>query len=94
MPLLITCPHDGRQQPEGVPERPDEQPGCPRVKKQADLSTRAIALGVSAAVEARTELRPFAVIARFHRLYIDSNRSRKCAFASPNASPHYREYIG
>jgi N-formylglutamate amidohydrolase len=92
MPLLITCSHDGRRRPEGVPERPDEQPGCPRVRKQADLSTRAIALGVSAAVEARTEVRPFAVIARFHRRYIDANRSRKCAFASPNASPHYREY--
>jgi N-formylglutamate amidohydrolase len=93
LPLLITCPHDGRPQPPGVSERPDaQQPNCPRTRKQADLSTRAIALGLSAAVDSMTEVRPFAVIARFHRRYIDANRSRRCAFVSPNASPHYLEY--
>jgi N-formylglutamate amidohydrolase len=91
-PLLITCPHDGRQQPPGTPERPDRQPGCGRARKQADLSTRLIALGLSQAVLGSTRTEPSIVIARFHRRFIDANRPAQCAFQSRVAAPFYREY--
>ena len=57
-PLLITCPHDGRQHPPGTPERPDQQPGCGRARKRADVSTRLIALGLSKAVLGITGVEP------------------------------------
>jgi len=91
-PLLVTCPHDGRDQPPGVPERPDEQAGCARIKKLADLSTRAIATGVCEAIEARTGASPSLVLARFHRRFIDANRAASCAFEAPAAAPFYKAY--
>ena len=91
-PLLITCPHDGRQHPPGTPERPDQQPGCGRAKKRADVSTRLIALGLSKAVLDITGAEPSIVIARFHRRFIDANRRSQCAFQSKVAAPFYREY--
>ena len=91
MPLVITCPHDGRAEPPGVPERPDDQAGC-LTKKQADLSTRTIALGLSSAVQALMGLEPSMVVARFHRRYIDANRPETCAFVAREARPLYREY--
>jgi N-formylglutamate amidohydrolase len=91
-PLLIACPHDGRLQPPGTPERPDQQAGCGRARKQADVSTRIIALGLHEAVEAQTGFKPSIVIARFHRLYIDANRSARCAFKARVSAPFYREY--
>ena len=91
-PLLIACPHDGRLQPSGTPERPDQQEGCGRAKKQADVSTRIIALGLRDAVEAMTGSKPSIVIARFHRRYIDANRSRQCGFKARVAARFYDEY--
>ena len=91
MPLVITCPHDGRAEPPGVPERPNDQAGC-LTKKQADLSTRTIALGLSSAVQALMGLEPSMVVARFHRRYIDANRPERCAFVAREARPLYREY--
>jgi len=91
-PLLIASPHDGRLQPPGTPERPDQQQDCGRAKKQADVSTRIIALGLRDAVEALTGSTPSIVIARFHRRYIDANRSRQCAFKARVAGRFYDEY--
>jgi N-formylglutamate amidohydrolase len=91
-PVLVTCPHDGRRQPPGVPERPDEQDGCASNKKLADLSTRSIATGLCEAIEARTGAMPSMVAARFHRRFIDANRKASCAFEAPAAAPFYDAY--
>jgi N-formylglutamate amidohydrolase len=91
LPLLLTCPHDGRGKPPGVPVRPDQQPGCGRARKQPDLSTRPITLGLSTTVEDLTA-QPFSVVARFHRRFIDANRRAACAFKSQAAAPFYEEY--
>jgi N-formylglutamate amidohydrolase len=92
LPLLLTCPHDGRGAPPGVKVRSEEpQPGCGRVRLDADLFTRQITLGLSAAVEDLTA-RPFSVIARFRRRFIDANRKAKCAFDSKAARPFYDAY--
>jgi len=90
-PLIVTCPHNGTQQPTGAPERPDSQPGC-LVTKQADLFTRAIALGVFEKLEEIVGVEPSSVTARFHRKYVDANRPPKCAFKAAVARPFYREY--
>jgi N-formylglutamate amidohydrolase len=95
LPLLLTCPHDGRGAPPGLEPRSDPpEPGCGRVRTDADLFTRQITLGLSAAVEDLTAL-PFSVIARFRRRFIDANREAKCAFDSKTAKaarPFYDEY--
>ena len=93
MPLVITCPHDGRAEPPGVPERPDDQAGC-LTKKQADLSTRTIALGLSSAVQVLIGLEPSMVVARFHRRYIDANRPEKCAFVARERGPSIASMLG
>ena len=90
-PLLITCPHNGSQHPSSTPERPAQQPGC-RNKKQADLFTRKIALGVFDSVEDSIGAAPSNVVARFHRRFIDANRPERCAFLAPEARPFYRDY--
>jgi hypothetical protein len=92
LPLLLTCSHDGRGAPPGLQVRSDEpQPGCGRVRTDADLFTRRITLGLAAAVEDLTA-QPFSVIARFRRRFIDANREAKCAFDSQAAKPFYDEY--
>ena len=93
LPLLLTCPHDGRGAPPGVEERSetDRSPAVDGSVTDADLFTRQITLGLSAALEDLTA-RPFSVIARFRRRFIDANREAKCAFDSQAAKPFYDEY--
>lgn len=90
-PLIIACPHNGSRQPAGTPERPPQQQGC-LTKKQADLFTRAIALGLSQRIDDSVGAAPSHVIARFHRRFIDANRPERCAFLAAEARPFYREY--
>ena len=47
LPVILSCPHDGEDEPSGVPVREGSPPGCPPVKISRDLHTRAIAEGVA-----------------------------------------------
>jgi N-formylglutamate amidohydrolase len=91
LPVILTCPHDGNENP-GVPERTGSASGCPPFTKRRDLHTRQITEGVAQLVLDLFGEAPYVVIAEFHRRYIDANRSPDCAYEDPKAKQYYDEY--
>jgi hypothetical protein len=97
MPAILTCPHDGTEQPQGVDERdPDRTPrGCGVFTLKSDLHTAFITRSVAQKILDTTGVSPYVVIANFHRKFIDANRPRSprnCAFTDADAQPMYDEY--
>jgi hypothetical protein len=93
MPVILTCPHDGSEKPANVSERTSGSTpsGC-RFKTGRDEQTASITEAVTQKILDITGLSPYAVIARFHRKYIDANRSPSCAFTDADAQNYYDEY--
>ena len=93
LPVLISCPHGGSEQPEGVNERDGSATpaGC-NFQKKSDLNTREVALGIAQRLVDLFGEAPYVVIADCHRKYIDANRSPACAYESAAARPFYDAY--
>ena len=87
LPVLLTCPHDGEEEPEGVPARTGSTPGCPPFRTSRDLRTREITIGMAQRLLELTGEAPSVGIAEFNRLFIDANRSAECAFEHPQGQP-------
>ena len=85
LPLILTVPHDG-----------GEFLGLTPVRKTGvqvrDTGTQPLAERVAAALESRLGKRPYLVIARFSRKFLDANRSEAEAMESEDALPAYRAY--
>jgi N-formylglutamate amidohydrolase len=95
LPVILTCPHNGVQKPEDVPERTGGPEGCPRPSLNADLDTRDIITRVAQRLLDVFGEVPYVVIAEFHRKYIDVNRADQplnCAYEVPAAKQYYDEY--
>ncbi len=98
LPVIITCPHDGKQKPADVPERDSR----PAIKKKSDLNTADIARGVAQSLCDTTGKDPYVVIAEFGREFIDANRrppnrippdsTEKCGYDVTAARKFYTEY--
>lgn len=83
LPLILSVPYDGGE-PSGL---------LPVRKKRAvvrDAGTRDIAERVASILEARTDKRPYPVIALFSRKYLNANRSEQDAMESEDALPAYK----
>jgi hypothetical protein len=93
MPVILTSPHGGSETPANVTERTDAATpaGCDFVTSR-DNETATITEAVTQKILDLTGLSPYAVVARFHRRFIDANRSRNCAFNDADARPFYDEY--
>lgn len=85
LPLILTVPHDGgeflglmQQRKKGVVLR--------------DSGTRELAERTASMLESKSGKRPYLVIARFSRKYLDANRSEEEAMESKDALPAYRAY--
>ena len=85
LPLILTVPHDG-----------GELVGFLQVRKKGslvrDAGTKELAEHVASILEVRTGKRPYLVIARFSRKYLDANRAEQDAMESEDALPAYRAY--
>jgi hypothetical protein len=92
LPVILSCPHDGKEAPPGVPKRTGSNPNCPPFKTTRDLHTREITEGVAQSLLDVFGEAPYVVIAEFHRQYIDANRPFDCGFEVPAAQPVYDEY--
>lgn len=93
MPVILTCPHDGSEAPPNVGERKSENtPSNCRFTTGRDRDTALITESVAQKILDLTGLSPYVVIARFHRKFIDANRSTDCAFTDSDAQPFYDEY--
>jgi hypothetical protein len=95
LPILITCPHNGKVHPNGIPERegsnlPIECHG--NFNKLADSFTQDIAVGIAENIFRLTKKEPYVVIANYHRKYIDANRSKTSVYEVPQAKKFYNEY--
>jgi N-formylglutamate amidohydrolase len=85
MPVILAVPHDGGERLPGVPERS----GGVRVR---DTSTQLLATRTADAIERQTGRRPYVVVARFSRRFVDANRSADEAVESPDALPAWQAY--
>ena len=97
MPIILTSPHGGNQQPPRVSERtaaatPSTCTGANGFNTSRDFGTAEITEAIALAILEKTGLSPYVVIARFDRKYIDANRREDCAFTDNDARPFYREY--
>jgi N-formylglutamate amidohydrolase len=92
LPVILSCPHEGAEQPAGVPERTGSVRGCPPFKTSRDLHTREITTRVAQRLLDIFGEAPYVVIAEFHRKYIDANRPAECAYEVPAAQQYYDEY--
>ncbi len=94
MPIILTCPHDGTEQPPGVSERTESNnpDGCGSFNANRDINAGDIAERVAQRILDTTGLSPYVVVARFHRKFIDANRDRACAFVDADAGAFYDEY--
>jgi N-formylglutamate amidohydrolase len=93
-PVILSAPHGGTEEVPGMPPRKGEglEKGGSGFFAGRDGNTEELALVIAAAVEKKTGKKPYYVIARFHRKYIDANRPPEIAYENPKAKPVYDEY--
>ena len=90
LPIILTAPHGGGAAIPGVPERKGD--GVTRFNPRADTNTDILTEKLADALEQKLGKRPYVVIARFHRKFIDANRRPEDAFESREAKATYDEY--
>jgi N-formylglutamate amidohydrolase len=94
MPVILTCPHGGDEQPPGVLDSRTGA-GLPRdcrFETNTDRFTRTISRGIAQLLFDVFGEAPYVVIANFDRAFIDANRRDECAFEDQAAKPFYEEY--
>ena len=90
LPIILSAPHGGKDAVPGVPPR--EGKGVARFNPKIDSNTAVLTEKLADALEQKTGKRPYVVIARFHRKFIDANRSPGSAYESEQAKPVYDAY--
>jgi len=91
MPIILSAPHGGRVAVPDVKERKGGE-GVLRFVTVRDGGTDDLAEKLAAALEKKLGARPFVVIAKFERKYIDVNRPSKDAYEMEAAKPYYDAY--
>lgn len=94
LPILISAPHGGTKDVPGVkPRTGDGLPGGPAgFFAVRDVGTEELAQAIAEAVEKRLRAKPYVVIARFHRKYVDANRPPEIGVEDKAARPVYDAY--
>lgn len=94
LPIILTAPHGGQLRIPGVRSRQEECNKshydyvlCGRDEYTEEITTR-----LMNRLEELLGRKPHAVIAKFHREFIDANRRQSNAFISPEAKPYYNAY--
>jgi N-formylglutamate amidohydrolase len=90
VPIIISAPHGGRKPIPGVPERKGND--VAKFAKVRDENTAELADKLLIELEKDLGGKPFAVIARFERKYLDVNRPASGAYEDPKAKPYYDHY--
>ncbi|MEQ1862276.1 MAG: hypothetical protein ABMA13_20350 [Chthoniobacteraceae bacterium] len=86
LPLVISAPHGGREEPAGIPSR---EKGV----LQPDTNTQELAREIADEIVARTGHRAHFIISRLHRKKLDPNREiAEAAAGSPIAEKAWSEY--
>jgi N-formylglutamate amidohydrolase/glutamine amidotransferase-like uncharacterized protein len=90
LPIILSAPHGGRATIPCVPERKGD--GVTRFNPRTDTNTDILTEKLADALEQKLGKRPYVVVARFHRKYVDVNRSPQNAFESAEAKATYDDY--
>jgi N-formylglutamate amidohydrolase len=90
LPVILSAPHGGRQSVPNVPPR--RGLGVPQFIVERDNNTAELAEMVAGKIQERLGAKPFLVIARFERKYIDVNRSDFAAYETAAAKIYYEAY--
>lgn len=92
LPIIISAPHGGRKKVPDVPERLGK--GIANFATVLDTNTAELTEVFAAELEKQLGGKPWLVIARFERKYLDVNRPRELAYESDRAKPYYDAYHG
>lgn len=96
LPIIICAPHGGLEDVPGVPRRVNRPanppPGTPRWVTGTDVNTRPLAQKIAADLERRLGGKPYFVMARFARKYIDANRAAENSYEVPAAKFYHDAY--
>jgi len=96
IPIIICAPHGGGEKVPEVSRRmqkPVNPPrGTPKWVTGTDVRTRELAQKIVADLETRLGGKPYFVMARFHRRYIDANRAPEHSYEDADAKFYYDAY--
>lgn len=94
LPIILSAPHGGRLDVPNVDVRKGEglATGGSGFVVNRDTGTEELAQQVAAVIEKRFGKKPYFVIARSHRKYLDPNRPPEIAYEDPDAKPVYDAY--
>jgi N-formylglutamate amidohydrolase len=90
LPIILSAPHGGRQSIPGVPVR--RGAGVTHFATGRDNNTDELAEIIAGRLEQRLNAKPFLIVARFERKYLDANRPTESAYESREAKPYYDGY--
>jgi len=96
IPIILSAPHGGTRELPGVSERKGEgmKTGGAGFFAGRDSGTEELAHAVSAEIEKRFGKKPYMVVSRTHRKYLDPNRPPEIAYEDEDAKPAYDFYHG
>jgi N-formylglutamate amidohydrolase/glutamine amidotransferase PdxT len=94
LPIILSAPHGGNLVAPNVAVRKGEglKTGASGFVVSRDTGTEELAQQVAAAIEKRFGKKPYFVIARSHRKYLDPNRPPEIAYEDADAKPVYDAY--
>lgn len=90
LPIILSAPHGGKKAVPGVDVR--KGTGVAKFAIVRDEHTAELTEKLADAIEKKLGGKPYVVIARFERKYIDANRPAKDAYESDKAKPYYDAY--
>lgn len=90
LPIILSAPHGGGEAIPGVAVR--QGLNVDLFKTKSDAFTGQLAEKLADAMESEFGKRPYVVIARFHRKYLDANRPKRLAYESEEAESTYDAY--
>lgn len=94
LPVILSAPHGGQGEIPGVSARQGDglQKGASGFRTERDVNTEQLALAVASALETKLGKKPYYVVAKFHRKFIDPNRPADIAVEDPKARQVYDAY--
>ncbi len=94
LPIIFSAPHGGLMVLPGIPERKGEgmKKGGAGFFAGRDENTELLAPAIAAAIEKRLGKKPYVIIAKMHRKYVDANRPPEIAVEHPRAREVYDAY--
>lgn len=91
MPLILEVPHDGMEGYPGVPERKNPK-NFPAFRTGRDLNTAELALKMQTYFQEKTGKKPYVVILKLARKWIDVNREEERGVENEKVAAVYRHY--